>query len=98
MAAPDLEAQAHEFIDRLEALLEEVHALGQQLERPRPNESASAEAERILYFTLVSAVEAGLIRTMEDVLSVLRQASEPLGPMGAEWMDRQDRALKRDDE
>jgi hypothetical protein len=34
---------------------------------------------------------------MEDVLSVLRQASAPLGPMGAEWLARQERAPKRDD-
>ena len=50
----------------------------------------------MLYFALASAVKAGLVRTMEDVLSVLRQASQPLGPMGAEWLARQERALKRD--
>jgi len=55
MAAPDPEAHTHAFIDRLETLLEEVHTLGRQLERPRPNESASAEAGRVLYFTLASA-------------------------------------------
>ena len=97
MATADPKEQAHGFIDRLEALLEEVHTFGRQLERPRPHESANAEAERILYFTLVSAIEAGLIRTMEDVLSVLRRASAPLGPMGAEWLARQERALKRGD-
>jgi hypothetical protein len=46
----------------------------------------------------VSAIEADLIRTMEDVLTVLRHASQPLGPMGPEWLARQDRALKREDE
>jgi hypothetical protein len=35
---------------------------------------------------------------MEDVLTVLRQASQPLGPMGAEWLTRQEQALKRDDQ
>jgi hypothetical protein len=35
---------------------------------------------------------------MEDALEVLRHASQPLGPMGAEWLARQERALKRDDE
>jgi len=47
-----------------------------------------AEAERILYFTLMSAIDAGLIRTMEDALRVLRHASQPPGPMGAEWLER----------
>ena len=56
-------------------------------------ESASAEAERLLYFALVGALEAGLVRTAEDALTVLRQASQPLGPMGAEWLKRQERRL-----
>jgi hypothetical protein len=32
---------------------------------------------------------------MEDVLSVLRQASAPLGPMGAEWLARQELDVQR---
>ena len=48
----------------------------------------------MLYYTLMSAIDAGLIKTMEDVLKVLRQASKPLGPMGAEWLERQARALE----
>jgi|SRR5262245_56305956 hypothetical protein len=47
----------------------------------QPGESSSAEAERILYVTLMSAIDAGLLRTMEDALQVLRHASQPLGPM-----------------
>jgi hypothetical protein len=43
-------------------------------------------------------MEVGLVRTAEDALPVLRQASQPLGPMGAEWMGRQSAGLKgRDD-
>ena len=95
MSPDDPEARTLEFIDRLEALLAEVHAVSRQLERPRPNELASAEAERVLYFTLASAIKAGLIRTMEDVLKVLRNASQPLGPTGAEWLERQARALEK---
>lgn len=38
-----------------------------------------------------------LVRTMEDILQVLRQASQPLRPIGAEWLTRQERALTRDD-
>jgi len=55
---------------------------------PKLGESSSAQAERILYFTLMSAIDAGLIRTMEDALKVMRHSSQPLGPMGAEWLER----------
>jgi hypothetical protein len=66
-------------------------ALVPQLEAaPTPSESPSAEAERVLYFALVGAIEAGLVRTAEDALTVLRQASQPLEPMGAEWLQRQE--------
>src|SRR5262249_3465203 len=37
-----------------------------------PDERASAEAERILYFTLVSALERALVRAMENLVSALR--------------------------
>ena len=60
--------------------------------RPDP-ESVSAQAERLLYFALVGALEAGLVRTAEDALTVLRQASAPLGPMGAAWLAQQERRL-----
>jgi len=42
----------------------------------------------------MSAIDAGLIKTMEDALKVLRHASQPLGPMGAEWLERQARLFK----
>jgi len=57
-------------------------------------EPVSAQAERLLYLALVSAIEAGLVGTAQDGLTVLRQASQPLGPMGAEWLKRQARGLK----
>jgi hypothetical protein len=41
------------------------------------------------------AIEAGLVRTMEDAVTVLKRASAPLGPMGAEWLEAQERLLKR---
>ena len=60
----------------------------------RPDaEPVSAQAERLLYYALVGALEAGLVRTAEDALTVLRQATQPLGPMGAEWLKRQERGL-----
>jgi hypothetical protein len=31
---------------------------------------------------------------MEDALKALRHASQPLGPMGAEWLERQEQNLK----
>jgi len=50
MAVPDPEAQAHALIGRIAAMLNDVHELGRQLEQPRkPNESPSAEANRVLY-------------------------------------------------
>ena len=99
MASDDPAARANELIDRLAAILNEAHVLARQLEHPRrENESPRAAARRILFFTLTSALEAGLFRTMEDVLRVLRQASRPLGPMGDEWLARQERALKGEDE
>ena len=64
---------------------------------PKPSESSSAEAERILYFTLMSAIDAGLMRTMEDAVKVLRHASQPLVPIGAEWLERQEQKLKDKD-
>ena len=74
---------------------ERYRTLRSRLERPiEPGESSSAEAERILYHTLMSAIGAGLIRTLEDALRVMRHASQPLRPMGAEWLERQARALK----
>ena len=65
-----------------------------QLELARTDpEPVYAQAERLLYFALVGALEAGLVRTAEDALTVLRQASQPLGPMGAERLQRQERGL-----
>ena len=75
-------------MERVLGLVREGRLLLQALEHPpKQGESSSPEAERILYFTLMSAIDAGLIRTMEDALKVLRHASQPLGPMGAEWLE-----------
>src|SRR5262249_39830117 len=43
---------------------------------------------------LMSAIGAGLIKTMEDAVNVLRHASQPLGPMGAQWLERQEQKVK----
>jgi hypothetical protein len=91
-------AQAQAIMERVLRLMTECRAGLRALEHPGGSgESSSAEAERILYFTLMSAIDAGLIRTMEDALKVLRHASQPLGPMGAEWLERQARTLKGED-
>ena len=77
---------AHALLERLFALLHDCRAEVLQLEvAPTDPEFVSPQAERLLYFALVGAIEAGLVRTAEDALTVLRQASQPLGPMGAEW-------------
>ena len=70
-------------------LVTECRSVLRALERPsNASESSSAEAERILYYTLMSALDAGLIEAMEDAVKVLRHASQPLGSMGAEWLER----------
>ena len=61
-------------------------------ETPSP-EPVSAQAEGLLYYALVGAIEVGLVRAAEDALTVLRQASQPLGPMGAAWLAQQERRL-----
>jgi len=89
---------SHRLIERIAAFLEEVHMLRQQLEHPQvAKESASGEAERLFQFAIAAALEAGLVRTMEEVLLILRLASQPLGPMGAEWLERQEQRLKGED-
>jgi hypothetical protein len=81
-------------MERVLGLVRDCHLVLRALEHPpKTGESSSAEAERILYFTLMSAIDAGLIKTMEDAVKVLRHASQPLGPMGAEWLKQQTRAL-----
>jgi hypothetical protein len=82
------------LVERLFALLHECRALVPQLEGAgRDPERVSAQAERLLYYALVGAIEAGLVRTAEDALTVLRQASAPRGPMGAAWLAQQERNL-----
>jgi hypothetical protein len=82
-ASDEPTAQAQAIMERVLRLVTECRAVLRALEHPgEAGESSSAEAERILYFTLMSAIDAGLIRTMEDALQVLRHASQPLGPMG----------------
>jgi hypothetical protein len=88
-------AQAQAIIDQMPRLVTKCRVVLRSLERPQPDESSSAEAERILYFTLMSTIDAGLIKTLEDALRILRHASQPLGPMGAEWLERQVRALEK---
>jgi hypothetical protein len=69
-------AQAQAIMERVPKLVTECRSVLRALEPPpTPNESSSAEADQILYFTLLSAIDAGLIRTMEDALKVLRHAS-----------------------
>ena len=65
----ELTAQAQAIMERVLGLVRECRMVLQSLEHPpKTGESSSAEAERILYFTLMSAIDAGLIKTMEDAL------------------------------
>jgi hypothetical protein len=53
-------AQAHALLERLFALLHDCRAAVPQLEVvPTDLESVSAQAERLLYYALVGALEAG---------------------------------------
>jgi hypothetical protein len=80
---------------RILDLAAECRAMLPELTAP-PNqpETPSAQAERHLYLALLGALEVGLVRTVEDSLAVLHHASQPLGPMGAEWLEAQKRELK----
>ena len=82
-------AQAQTIMERALALVRECRMVVRALEHPpKAGESSSAEAERILYYRLMSALDAGLIRAMDDAVKVLRHASQPLGPMGLNgWSD-----------
>jgi hypothetical protein len=46
---------------------------------------------------VLPALEAGLVRTMEDALKILQHVSQPLGVRGEEWLARQERALGGDE-
>jgi hypothetical protein len=88
-------AQAHALLERLVALLHDCHALGLQLDASRTDLGpVSALAERLPYYAVLIAIEAGLGRMAEDALTALRQASRPRGPMGEEWLRRQERGLE----
>ena len=55
--------------------------------------NVESRGRRLLYYALTGAIEEGLVRTAEGALKVLRHASAPLGPMGAEWLRRQARGM-----
>lgn len=88
-------AQAHALLERVFALLHDCHAMVLQLDAARTDLELpiSALAERLPYYDLVIAIEAGLGRMAQDALTALREASQPLGPMGEEWLRRQERDL-----
>ena len=59
----ELAAQAHALLERLFALLHDCRAVVPQLEAaPTDPESVSAQAERLLYYALAGALEAGLVQ------------------------------------
>jgi hypothetical protein len=86
--------RAPALVERLFALLLDCRAVVRELEPGKQREeSSSAEAERLLYYTLAGAIEEGLVQTAEHALTVLRQAHAPRGPMGEEWLKQQERRL-----
>ena len=87
-------AHAHALLERLFTLLHDCGAVVLQLEAARTDqEPVSAQAERLLDCAWVGAIEAGLVRTAKDALTVLRQGSQPLRAMGAEWLAQPERRL-----
>ena len=77
MARDDASEGAVALVERLFAILRDCRAVVRELEPGQPrHESPSAEAERLLYYALVGA---------------MRQAQQPLGPMGEEWLKRRER-------
>jgi hypothetical protein len=91
------EGRAVALVHRLFEALHECRTLLPVLAEPREGEeSPSARAERLVYFALLGALEAGLVSTMTDAMTVLRQASAPLGPMGDEWLKTQQERFRGD--
>jgi hypothetical protein len=75
-------AQDHALLERLFALLHDCRAVVPQLEAaPTDPEPVSVQAERLLYYALVGALEAGLVRTAEDARTVLRQSQSARCPL-----------------
>ena len=82
------------LLERLIGLVHECRALRPQLERTGLDpEPASATAGGLDYVALVGALEAGLVRTAEEALTVLRPAMAQFGPLGAAWLSQQERRL-----
>jgi hypothetical protein len=87
------EARAHALITRILGLVHECRAILPELEPPAA-ETPGAQAERHLYIALLGVLADGLVRTVDEALAMLRQASRPLGPMGAEWLAAEERRLR----
>ena len=90
----DPPARAVALVERLFAILVDCRPIVREPNADRA-ELPSAEAERHVYYALVGAMEEGLLQTAEHVLTVLRQAHAPLGPMGEAWLKQQERDLTR---
>jgi hypothetical protein len=63
--------------------------------RARVRNRRAPRRNAIFTSPFLGALEAGLVRAMEDAITVLRQASRPLRPMGDEWFQAQERLLDR---
>jgi hypothetical protein len=89
---------ASSLVQRVYGLLLEARAARQRLEAIGEQVAGSAEAERVLYLGMVSAFEAGLLRTMEEALATMKQmkgAEAEDGQSVVKWPPRSTQAARR---
>ncbi len=90
--------------DRAVLLLQRVwepllksRAVAQQLEAvPLGTEPPAEATERIAYGILVAALEEGLVTALQHAMDVLKRFSAPAGPLGDEWLRKQEGKLSRE--
>ena len=85
MSADDPLNAAQGLVERTYALLLDARRTRDQLEAMQPSMPAD-QAERDHYLAMALAFEAGLQRTMEEAVAMLKQIK---GAAGEEWLKRQ---------
>ena len=83
------------LLQRTRELLLDCRSVAEQLgASPAGQEpSGAAAAERIAYGVLVTALEEGLDATLQHAMDVLKRFSAPAGPLGEQWLSKQEKKL-----